>query len=143
MHTDMIIVAPMPETPHNIVFQQKDAPFDGVVKFESIPKRFFEYVLIETEKLLTDNEENPLHTAWNLVIQEYVKLFLLGSMELESALTDNQLRHFIHYKTGYPPYFSKKIFGSLQATDPHTCLLSFNPNFCTDYIHQVIRSYRS
>jgi hypothetical protein len=159
----MIIVAPITETEHNITFspsspkteviEKLNLPedfnwisFDKVVKFKNVPRRFFEYALNQTKNLLENYgaDWSVCLAALNVTAQKYNDLLSLAIMDMESTLSSLTLRPIIHYTTGFPPYFSKNTFDSeiKFAKDPYTCLLSFNPNFCTDYVRQVIQSYQ-
>jgi hypothetical protein len=164
MHSDMILVQPISEERNqNIVFHPHPVKqeiiktmnlspdmwlgFGGVAKFDSVPPKFFERVLLAAESLLNNYGPNwpAALAAWSVASQEYRQLLTFAGAYFEAGLTSTVLLPVIHYQNGYPPIFSKRTYNSIIrfAQEPYDCLLSFNPTFNTDYIQNVIRSYKN
>jgi hypothetical protein len=162
LHTDMILCSPVPlpeEWPQNIVFHPYPAKetkvkfspgfswlgFDGVVRFNDVPREFFERTVVRTEALLTEHGPDwcAALTAWNLTANEYGNRFSFLGAHLEVPLSASIMLPIIHYKMGLPPYFTKHSFGEIRFTEePYNALMLQNPTLNTDYVQHVIRSYK-
>ena len=162
LHTDMVMVGPVPDIKQNICFTPCPPPqkvldvlklpsdsiwvsFDGTTVFNQVPTTFFDNVLAAT-KILTDmyGTEWPASlAAWNSVAHQHNLSILGAALETPLTSTSSSIQPIIHYKTGLPPYFSKHDYNpEFQIIDPYNTLLSINPNFCTNHVRNVILAYQ-
>jgi hypothetical protein len=155
----MVIVNAFPDTNCNILFHPHPMPkdikidlpkdlnwigFNGVVKFESVPIKFFQQVALETESLSQQfgSDWPTALTAWNLITYKHRDILSLTTTHLESNLSSTTLQPVIHYRNGLPPHFSKKTHGVQLTGHPYNALLQTNPNLNTDHMRKVIESYK-
>jgi hypothetical protein len=86
--------------------------------------------------------------AWAITLLEYYgHLSYNGSFIYENILLDNELKFLIHYKHGLPPFFNKHMFSFqppnvLGMGEPYDILLQHNPSKTTNFLQDVIRSYK-
>jgi len=87
-------------------------------------------------------------TAWEMAIAEAFRHFnVKGDFMSAPLMFGGENFNFIHYKSGIPPVFHKKYFkfegGTyLSSSGPYEVLMDHNPNGNTNYLQQVIRSYK-
>jgi hypothetical protein len=87
--------------------------------------------------------------AWAITLLEYYgHLSYNGSFSYENILLDNNLKYLIHYKRGLPPFFNKHMFhfqppNVLGMGQPYDVLLQHNPSKTTNFMQNVIRSYKN
>jgi hypothetical protein len=155
LHTDMAIVGPIPEIKHNLCFVPYPQPsanvfyfpswvsFDGVTVFNKVSKEFFDYAISAVKSLMEmyDCENVPIWAvALNLAIRQFNFSVIASNLETPLTLESNVLPPIIHYKTGFPPHFSKNYS---ITDDPYNTLISFNPNFCTNFLREIVLSYKN
>lgn len=88
-----------------IIKQRPEAnwiPLGSVMVFDAFIKEFFERVLVWMNGTKLDKE------SWVLTFLEYSKFLKYQSAPYEGNWLDNN--NIIHYKDGFLPYFSKKMF---------------------------------
>jgi hypothetical protein len=126
-------------------------PLGDTICFEKLPDDLVKRVLKITDYLTEThaNWEDAEKTGWALTLLEYYgHLSYYGTVALENTLLDTELKSFIHYRRGLPPYFNKHMFHFEPPTifsmgDPYDILLKYNANKVMDYVGKVINSYRS
>jgi len=86
--------------------------------------------------------------AWELTLAEAFQHCSVKSEFLAAPMmSDETEANFIHYKNGIPPVFHKRFFKFDEASIrtgqcPYDVILEHNPTPNTDYVHEVIKSYR-
>lgn len=86
--------------------------------------------------------------AWELTLVEaFQHCSVKGKFMGASLMSDVEDMNFIHYKTGIPPVFHKKFFKFEQGVHdldhgPYEVLMDHNPTVNTNYMQNVIKSYR-
>lgn len=136
-------------------------PLGSVMTFDGVPEEFFQSVVNWTETLEFGRQTAAVaggakpapsnaseKAAWVMALIEYWgKLSVQGKADLEMNLLDHQREnHFVHYKHGLPPHFSKGMFryeppAALALGDLFHTLLSHNPTTSTNVLQQVVRAY--
>lgn len=136
----------------------KDLPpvtfFSGPVVFRSpfeyFQNDFFSKLQINLLSILEKNGGDfPCEkAAWELtLIESFQHCGIRGDFLAAPLMHANENMNFIHYKNGIPPIFNKKFFKFdtppyYVLTSPYDVILEHNPNINTNYLHQVIRSYK-
>jgi len=129
-------------------------PLGDVVLFlRDIPTSFFYRAGVRMEKLL--DEYGPQkwieRGAWILTMYDYLARINGLARKMETSLLhDTPEINFIHYKFGLPPVFHKKYFSydfqgtifSIGTDDPMDALLQQNPTSNSDFVQQVVKSYK-
>ncbi|MCK9459729.1 MAG: hypothetical protein M0R80_08830 [Proteobacteria bacterium] len=162
LHTDMVMVGPVPNVKQNICFTPSPPPqkvvdmlqlpsdsiwvsFDGATIFNQVPTIFFDNVL-EATKILIDmyGTEWPASlAAWNSITHQHNLSILGAAIESPLTQTSSALLPFVHYKAGLPPYFSKHAYNpEFQIINPYNAFIDHNPNFCTNHVRNVILAYQ-
>ena len=88
-----------------------------------------------------------------ITFYEYFGLFVFRGRGMECPLVYNldsiPETAFLHYTHGIPPFFSKIHFRfddpvqfNLAPPDPMAVFLEYNPTTATDFLHEVVRSYK-
>ena len=128
----------------------------GVVVFQNTPISYFKYAW-NWAKQFSEQAKNDVPMSncdpirAGLIASFYNSKTLNAKADyFESTLWDYNLDYgcFIHYRHGLPPLFSKthyyKIPGEviLADKDPYKVLLDNNPTLATNYMQNVIRSYK-
>lgn len=86
--------------------------------------------------------------AWELTLTEsFQHCGIKGKFLAASLLHSDDNLNLIHYKNGIPPVFNKKFYhfnnGSFYSSQgPYETLMEHNPTVNTNYLQQVIRSYK-
>jgi hypothetical protein len=87
--------------------------------------------------------------AWSLALLEFTEYFsYYGTYGIENIMLDMDLKYVINYKRGLPPFFNKKMFkfqppNVFGMGEPYDILLENNPSKVTNYLQEIIRSYKS
>ena len=129
----------------------------GVVVFQNTPMSYF-HGAWNWAKQFSEKAKNvaPLMNNCDPIRAGLIAAFYANSTlsakadYFESTLWSYSLNHgcFLHYRHGLPPLFSKnhyyKIPGEviLGDKDPYKVLLNNNPTLATNYMQDVIRSYK-
>jgi hypothetical protein len=86
--------------------------------------------------------------AWEQTLTEsFQHCGIKGKFLAASLLHADDNLNLIHYKNGVPPVFNKKFYhfnnGSFYSSQgPYETLMEHNPTVNTNYLQQVIRSYK-
>ena len=126
------------------------APIVFNTPFEYISTDFFTKFQMNEMKILKDRGPKfPCErAAWEMTMMESFRHFgIKGKFMSASLLHGEEDVNFIHYKNGIPPVFNKKFYDFTQGTffsgsGPYETILEHNPTVSTNFLHQVIRSYK-
>ena len=111
---------------------------------------FFSKVQAHENDLITrKGAEFPCErAAWEMAISEAFQHFGVKGRFLSAPMMyEGEDVNFIHYRSGIPPVFHKKYFKYEEGTyfssmGPYDTIMDHNPTVNTNYVQQVIRSYR-
>jgi hypothetical protein len=150
------LLSSVPKADHNCW-----VPLGSVMCFDDVPHEFFVRVLNWCETLEFDRHRHFVESrqpapecflsekaAWVLALIEFWgTLHVQPKENLEMTLLDHRMdHHFVHYRHGLPPVFSKGMFRyepptALALGDLFHTLLSHNPTTSTSVLQGVVRSY--
>lgn len=86
--------------------------------------------------------------AWELTITEsFQHCSIMGKFLSAPLMFEDENVNFIHYRNGIPPVFHKKFYKYEegvyhQSQGPYETIMEHNPTVNTNYLHQLIKSYR-
>jgi hypothetical protein len=117
---------------------------------EYVLNTFFSKLQVNLMQILKSRDKNfPCEqAAWELTLTEsFQHCGIKGKFLAASLLHGDDNLNFIHYKNGIPPVFNKKFYQFEQGTfysslGPYETLMEHNPTVNTNYLQQVIRSYK-
>ena len=159
LHPDMLLLKPFQDDwKENIVFEphkndlKTDYPFmvGGAIRFDLVSHKLFRIALAFASQFTdekTEEENDIVKAAWTATIAKAWYCDVIGEQIAAPLWYIDNIDNIslIHYKTGLPPIFNKKLFfRQITITDknPYQTLLQENPNHITNYVHKVIHSYQ-
>ena len=152
-HTDF-------KTYFNLILKRREiptlniSPVGGICQFNDIPPLFFEQMIMWADSLTNKwSERNWKYinkAALMLTLTDFLGILTLQGKNYEVPLIAHLGEHnFIHYSKGLPPHFHKSMFtysptkvAFSNIDNPFQVLLENNPTTTTDYVQNVINSYK-
>jgi hypothetical protein len=118
--------------------------------FEYISETFFSKLHMNMLDILSKRDSSfPCEkAAWELTLAESSQhCSMKGKFLAAPLMFDDENINFIHYKNGIPPVFHKKFYKYEEGVyftgqGPYDTIMEHNPTINTNYLHQVIRSYK-